>query len=106
MVTYHSVMSHTRATRFRRGVWSRTGPWPEPEPGSWGSGPAEGATLSRRYTRGAAPWPRAHGKPEGPHRLAAQDVALSRRRHGFESRWGHELHRVPWCSLVEHAALS
>jgi hypothetical protein len=24
-----------------------------------------------------------------PHRLAAQDTALSRRRHGFESRWGH-----------------
>ncbi len=25
----------------------------------------------------------------GPHRLVAQDTALSRRRHGFESRWGH-----------------
>jgi hypothetical protein len=25
----------------------------------------------------------------GPHRLEAQDTALSRRRHGFESRWGH-----------------
>ena len=24
-----------------------------------------------------------------PHRLEAQDTALSRRRHGFESRWGH-----------------
>src|ERR1019366_7843050 len=24
-----------------------------------------------------------------PHRLAAWDTALSRRRHGFESRWGH-----------------
>src|SRR5690625_4284049 len=24
----------------------------------------------------------------GPHRLAAQDTGLSRRRHGFESRWG------------------
>ena len=24
-----------------------------------------------------------------PHRLVAQDTALSRRRHGFESRWGH-----------------
>ena len=23
-----------------------------------------------------------------PHRLVAQDTALSRRRHGFESRWG------------------
>ena len=27
---------------------------------------------------------------ECPHRLAAKDFALSRRRHGFESRWGHE----------------
>jgi hypothetical protein len=26
-----------------------------------------------------------------PHRLEAQDTALSRRRHGFESRWGHLL---------------
>src|SRR5690625_659906 len=25
----------------------------------------------------------------GPHRLAAQDTGLSRRRHGFESRWGY-----------------
>ncbi|EAP98483.1 hypothetical protein JNB_16003 [Janibacter sp. HTCC2649] len=25
----------------------------------------------------------------GPHRLAAQDSALSRRQHGFESRWGY-----------------
>jgi hypothetical protein len=24
-----------------------------------------------------------------PHRLAVQDIALSRRRRGFESRWGH-----------------
>ena len=25
----------------------------------------------------------------GPHRLAAQDVALSRPKHEFETRWGH-----------------
>ena len=25
----------------------------------------------------------------GPHRLVAQDAALSRLKHGFESRWGH-----------------
>src|SRR5450631_1906361 len=25
----------------------------------------------------------------GPHRLVVQDTALSRRQHGFESRWGH-----------------
>ncbi len=24
-----------------------------------------------------------------PHRLAVQDSGLSRRQHGFESRWGH-----------------
>lgn len=28
-----------------------------------------------------------------PHRLAAQDVALSRLKRGFESRWGH--HKPP-----------
>ena len=27
--------------------------------------------------------------PHRPHRLVAQDTALSRRQHGFESRWGH-----------------
>src|SRR3954469_7043850 len=26
--------------------------------------------------------------PSGPHRPEAQDVALSRPKHGFESRWG------------------
>ena len=26
-----------------------------------------------------------------PHRLEAQDTALSRLKHGFESRWGHQL---------------
>jgi hypothetical protein len=26
-----------------------------------------------------------------PHRLEAQDTALSRLKHGFESRWGHHL---------------
>src|SRR5205823_4351700 len=32
-----------------------------------------------------------------PHRLEAQDTALSRLKHGFESRWGHHLKfpRVP-----------
>src|SRR5690554_5145911 len=27
----------------------------------------------------------------GPHRLAVQDTALSRRRHGFDSRWGYQI---------------
>ena len=26
----------------------------------------------------------------GPHRLAAQDIGLSRRKRGFDSRWGHQ----------------
>lgn len=29
------------------------------------------------------------GRSVRPHRLAAKDIALSRRRHGFESRWGY-----------------
>src|SRR5712692_7786050 len=29
--------------------------------------------------------------PAGPHRPEAQDVALSRPKHGFESRWGRHL---------------
>ena len=28
--------------------------------------------------------------PSGPHRPEAQDVALSRPKHGFESRWGRQ----------------
>ena len=31
----------------------------------------------------------------GPHRLAAQDTALSRRRHGFKSRWGYKSCWIP-----------
>ena len=46
-----------------------------------------------RFARSADRW---------PHRLEAQDTALSRRRHGFESHWGH-LARIPrhvWGILV------
>src|SRR5437762_719412 len=43
-------------------------------PRSGGSNPPPPATLFRR-----------------PHRLEAQDTALSRLKHGFESRWGHHL---------------
>src|SRR5438270_11211859 len=37
-----------------------------------------------------------------PLRLAVQDVALSRRKHGFESRWGHQRLRLctHWFSLI------
>jgi hypothetical protein len=31
--------------------------------------------------------------PPGPHRPEAQDVALSRPKHGFESRWGRHFRR-------------
>src|SRR4030095_16657801 len=34
--------------------------------------------------------PRAHQHPRRPHRPEAQDVALSRPKHGFESRWGRQ----------------
>ena len=34
--------------------------------------------------------------PSGPHRPEAQDVALSRPKHGFESRWGrHRISSLP-----------
>ena len=38
--------------------------------------------------------PRLTGSAFGPHRLAVQDVALSRRKHGFDSRWGHQTRRL------------
>jgi hypothetical protein len=28
--------------------------------------------------------------PRSAHRLAVQDVALSRRKHGFDSRWARQ----------------
>src|SRR5512139_2823122 len=60
--------------------------------------------------RGAAAWPGASltGPPPRPYaplpadacarplRLAVQDVALSRRKHGFESRRGHQLPSRRW----------
>ena len=36
-----------------------------------------------------APGPLQFHTPKGPHRLEAQDTALSRRRQGFESPWGY-----------------
>ena len=35
-----------------------------------------------------------------PHRLVAQDTALSRRRHGFESRWGHA-RKMPFLARLD-----
>src|SRR5205823_5619290 len=46
-----------------------------------GSGPGSG---------GSNPPPPASSKGARPHRLEAQDTALSRLKHGFESRWGHQ----------------
>jgi hypothetical protein len=34
-----------------------------------------------------------------PHRLEAQDSALSRRQHGFESRWGRHIKFNSVCDL-------
>jgi hypothetical protein len=41
---------------------------------------------------------------KGPHRLEAQDTALSRRRQGFESPWGYwqliQFSRIPHVKRV------
>ena len=56
-------------------------------PGKRSTGPvAHGLVESHRPGRVDLSIP---SWPTGPHRLEAQDTALSRRRHGFESRWGH-----------------
>ena len=47
---------------------------------------------------GAPPHPRQSPRP---HRLAVQDIALSRRRRGFESRWGHAV-----CSVSQGSTAS
>src|SRR5918996_3497976 len=64
-----------------------------PGPGHLGGAEVAGYTWLRFLRVGDAPL--------GPHRLAAQDTALSRRRHGFESRWGHgsEPNMGLWSSL-------
>src|ERR1700676_3293471 len=35
--------------------------------------------------------PRITEPPRSAHRLAVQDVALSRRKHGFDSRWARQI---------------
>ena len=45
------------------------------------------------------------GVVQSPHRLEDQDTALSRRRHGFEPRWGHENEGL-WSSSAVLATLS
>src|SRR5207244_1846839 len=54
-----------------------------------------GGGSSRGRTRGSGPRSGGSNPPPPakllarPHRLEAQDTALSRLKHGFESRWGH-----------------
>src|SRR4029079_205640 len=67
---------------------------PEPDAPEHGRGPTGAYTLG---------CPRVGPRP---HRLAAEDLALSRRRHGLESRWGYEGQSVPWSSLAVLATLS
>ena len=37
-------------------------------------------------------------KEVSPHRLAAQDIGLSRRKRGFDSRWGHQILKHHTCN--------
>ena len=37
---------------------------------------------------------RSAGKSASAHRLAVQDVALSRRKHGFDSRWARQINQM------------
>src|SRR5712692_2180819 len=48
-----------------------------------GSGPRSGGSNPPPPANPSVP-------PARPHRLEAQDTALSRLKHGFESRWGHQ----------------
>src|SRR5712692_4564733 len=49
-----------------------------------GSGPRSGGSNPPPPANPSVP-------PARPHRLEAQDTALSRLKHGFESRWGHQI---------------
>ena len=40
-----------------------------------------------------------------PHRLEAQDTALSRLKHGFESRWGHHSNDQGFLRLRAHLSI-
>src|SRR5262245_60105745 len=62
---------------------SSNGRTPGSGPGNGGSSPPPPAIFVSRVARDAQA---AIGRP---HRLEAQDTALSRLKHGFESRWGH-----------------
>ena len=39
-------------------------------------------------------------KEVSPHRLAAQDIGLSRRKRGFDSRWGHQILKYHTCNSL------
>src|ERR1700740_856806 len=64
---------------------------------------ARGRSVTPRAARRVLPWMRrgtcvlsfkARLHPLCPHRPEAQDVALSRPKHGFESRWGRTTFRI------------
>ncbi len=92
--------AHRAPRRGRRGARPGGSGRREREPGS-ALMSATGALI------GCRPYPQRGANPghrrgvSSPHRLAAWDTALSRRQHGFESRWGccSNEHLVPWCSL-------
>src|SRR5215470_19901627 len=63
--------------RRGEGGGSSSGRTPGSGPGSGGSNPPPPASSVAPVAR--------------PHRLEAQDTALSRLKHGFESRWGHHV---------------
>src|SRR4030065_2433556 len=54
------------------------------------------ARMTGAFGHGRIPVAQALGlsEVEGPHRLVAQDVALSRPKRGFEAPWGHRCHAL------------
>src|SRR2546427_6806295 len=57
---------------------------------SAGGGSSSGRTRGSGPRSGGSNPPPPANKFGWPHRLEAQDTALSRLKHGFESRWGHQ----------------
>src|ERR671918_1768374 len=70
-----------------------SGPPEQAAPASRASARVVARITGEESSRGTGPGDDILGRCPGggrrPHRLEAQDTALSRRRHGFESRWGH-----------------
>ena len=84
-VTRASAAASSRRAPRARGR-ARQSPAAGSPPQTPGSEPGRATgILARPFSRKRRPDPR-------PHRLVAQDAALSRRKHGFEPRWGHGAH--------------